>query len=300
MWCSVFVSQYCREGSDVAGLAVHHQERLSRALANIILVALVVYLSSSAAKLTWLYAWSDRPVSDVLAQLGGQPGAQNRVPQASIAGYEFFGRPEQQAGVAEVVRRSAPETGLRLRLEGVLIGQRPEDSGAIVAGSNGETEYYRVGETLPGNAELAEVESDRILIRRGGRYESLAFEEQLDSSVMVADAPVQAAESPDDFLAGARQQLDAEGAAALAAYGLRPADDSGASGYVYDGSNPMLNAVNLRQGDVITAINGQRLGDVEQDKSLLEDWRSQAQLDIEIERDGSILTVSYAIPEQWR
>jgi len=284
----------------VAGLAVHHQERLSRALANIILVALVVYLSISAAKLTWLYAWSDRPVPDVPAQLGGQPGAQNRVPQASIAGYEFFGRPEQQAGVAEVVRRSAPETGLRLRLEGVLIGQRPEDSGAIVAGSNGETEYYRVGETLPGNAELAEVESDRILIRRGGRYESLAFEEQLDSSVMVADAPVQAAESPDDFLAGARQQLDAEGAAALAAYGLRPADDSGASGYVYDGSNPMLNAVNLRQGDVITAINGQRLGDVEQDKSLLEDWRSQAQLDIEIERDGSILTVSYAIPEQWR
>ncbi|WP_138436633.1 type II secretion system protein N [Marinobacter shengliensis] len=284
----------------MAGLAVHHQERISRALANIILVALVVYLSISAAKLTWLYAWSDRPVPDVPAQLGGQPGAQNRVPQASIAGYEFFGRPEQQAGVAEVVRRSAPETGLRLRLEGVLIGQRPEDSGAIVAGSNGETEYYRVGETLPGNAELAEVESDRILIRRGGRYESLAFEEQLDSSVMVADAPVQAAESPDDFLAGARQQLDAEGAAALAAYGLRPADDSGASGYVYDGSNPMLNAVNLRQGDVITAINGQRLGDVEQDKSLLEDWRSQAQLDIEIERDGSILTVSYAIPEQWR
>ena len=284
----------------MAGLAAHHQERLSRALANIILVALVVYLSISAAKLTWLYAWSDRPVPDVPAQLGGQPGAQNRVPQASIAGYEFFGRPEQQAGVAEVVRRSAPETGLRLRLEGVLIGQRPEDSGAIVAGSNGETEYYRVGETLPGNAELAEVESDRILIRRGGRYESLAFEEQLDSSVMVADAPVQAAESPDDFLAGARQQLDAEGAAALAAYGLRPADDSGASGYVYDGSNPMLNAVNLRQGDVITAINGQRLGDVEQDKSLLEDWRSQAQLDIEIERDGSILTVGYAIPEQWR
>lgn len=284
----------------MAGLAVHHQERLSRALANIILVALVVYLSISAAKLTWLYAWSDRPVPDVPAQLGGQPGAQNRVPQASIAGYEFFGRPERQAGVAEVVRRSAPETGLRLRLEGVLIGQRREDSGAIVAGSNGETEYYRVGETLPGNAELAEVESDRILIRRGGRYESLAFEEQLDSSVMVADAPVQAAESPDDFLAGARQQLDAEGAAALAAYGLRPADDSGASGYVYDGSNPMLNAVNLRQGDVITAINGQRLGDVEQDKSLLEDWRSQAQLDIEIERDGSILTVSYAIPEQWR
>jgi len=33
---------------------------------------------------------------------------------------------------------------------------------------------------------------------------------------------------------------------------------------------------------------------------LFENWRSEPQLEIEIERDGSILTVSYAIPEQWR
>ena len=284
----------------MAGLALRHQEKLSRVLANLLLIVLMVYLGVVLAKLTWLYAWSDRPVPDVPAQMAGQSGGQGRVPQMSIAGYDFFGRAERSAGVAEAVRRSAPETGLRLRLEGVLIGQRPEDSGAIVAGSNGETEYYRVGESLPGNAELAEVESDRILIRRGGRYESLAFDEQLDSSVMVAATEAQTAESPDDFLAGARQQLDAQGMAALGAYGLRPADDSGGAGYLYDGSNPMLNAVNLRQGDVITAINGQRLGDIEQDKALLDDWRNQPQLDIEIERDGSILTVSYAIPEQWR
>lgn len=300
MWCSGCVSRFCRVVSEMAGLTVRHQERLSRVLANLLLVILVMYLGIVLAKLTWLYAWSDRPVPSVPSQVAGQSGGANRAPQMSIAGYDFFGRAERQAGVAEAVRRSAPETGLRLRLEGVLIGQRPEDSGAIVAGSDGETEYYRVGESLPGNAELAEVESDRILIRRGGRYESLAFEEQLDSSAMVAETEVPTAESPDDFLAGARQQLDAQGASALAAYGLQPADDSGFAGYVYDGSNPMLNAVNLRQGDVITAINGQRLGDIEQDKALLEDWRNQAQLDIEIERDGSVLTVSYAIPEQWR
>ena len=70
--------------------------------------------------------------------------------------------------------------------------------------------------------------------------------------------------------------------------------------YVYDGSNAMLNAVNLRPGDIITSVNGQPLGDIEQDKQLLDSWRSQPQLDIEIERDGTLLTVSYAIPEQWR
>ena len=279
-------------------LPVRSQERLSRTLANVLLLALVLYLAVELAKVTWLFAWNDRPVPEIFGQAAAGNDARNSVSGAPIAGYEFFGRPENQAGVADVVRRSAPETGLRLRLEGVLVGQRPEDSGAIVAGSNGETEYYRVGDQLPGNAELAEVEAGRILLRRGGRYESLAFEEQMDTGALVAEEPVQTAESPDTYLEDARARLDSEGVAALATYGLQPAEDR--SGYVYDGSNAMLNAVNLRPGDIITSVNGQPLGDIEQDKQLLDSWRSQPQLDIEIERDGTLLTVSYAIPEQWR
>ncbi len=284
----------------MAVLPVRAQERWARSLANLLLVVLVVVLGVELAKVTWLFAWNDRPVPEVYGQASGSASGLSGNNLASVAGYEFFGRPAGQVGVADAVRRSAPETGLRLKLEGVLIGPVPEESGAIVAGSNGETEYYRVGDTLPGNAELVDVEPQRILLRRGGRYESLAFEEDIGVEAMVAEQPQQAAQSPDTYLADARARLDSEGAAALAAYGLSPADDSGQSGYVYDGSNAMLNAVNLRPGDVITAINGQRLGDVEQDKALLDDWRNQAQLDIEIERDGSILTVSYAIPEQWR
>ncbi|MBQ0831248.1 type II secretion system protein N [Marinobacter sp.] len=276
------------------------QHRIAKAIANALLVWLVLYLSVALANITWLFAWQDKPVA--VAPAVGLVGAQalensGRYPMAN---YEFFGRAEASGEVAAAVKRSAPETGLRLRLEGVLVGQRPEDSGAIVAGSNGETEWYRVGDLLPGNAELAEVESGRILIRRGGRYESLTFEED-NVSTMVAEVTQEPAESsPEAFLDNARQQLDSAGAAALTPYGLSPVDDSGGSGYVYNGSNAMLNAVNLKAGDVITAINGQRLGDVQQDRSLLESWRGQASLDIEIERDGSFLTISYAIPEQWR
>ncbi len=83
---------------------------------------------------------------------------------------------------------------------------------------------------------------------------------------------MQTAESPDIYLEDARARLDSEGVAALATYGLQPAEDR--SGYVYDGSNAMLNAVNLRPGDIITSVNGQPLGDIEQDKQLLDSWRS--------------------------
>lgn len=284
----------------VAMPAQETQRRIAKIVANLLLVWLVVYLSVAMANITWLFAWQDKPVA--VAPAGGAARTQAFENSGSypLASYEFFGRSETPGEVAEAVKRSAPETGLRLRLEGVSVGQRPEASGAIVAGSNGETAWYRVGDLLPGNAELAEVEPGRILIRRGGRYESLTFEED-DVSTMVAEvAQVPAESSPEAFLDNARQQLDSAGAAALTPYGLSPVDESGGSGYVYNGSNPMLNAVNLKAGDVITAINGQRLGDVQQDRSLLESWRGQASLDIEIERDGSFLTISYAIPEQWR
>ena len=47
---------------------------------------------------------------------------------------------------------------------------------------------------LPGNAELAEVEPGRILIRRGGRYETLTFEEQVSSDLVAEVAAEPAAE----------------------------------------------------------------------------------------------------------
>lgn len=274
--------------------------RIPRLLANLLLVGLVVYLAWILAQTTWLIAWDERPVAEAssLASSGGTEAASRRL--QPMAAHHFFGRSSEQTRVAEVVRRSAPETRLNLRLEGVLVAERPEDSGAIVAGSNGVTDHYRVGDVLPGNAELSEVEPGRILIRRNGQYESLTFDEE-SSAGMVEDVEEEPdVASPDQFLSEAREQLDSQGVAALAPYGLSPAGDDGSSGYVYDGSSAMLNAVSLRAGDVITAINGQRLGDLEQDMTLLEDWRSQPQLEIEIERDGSILTVSYAIPEQWR
>ena len=278
--------------------AVIGSRRLPRLLANLLLAGLVVYVALVLAQTTWLIAWDDRPVamapaSDSRASASGGGRLQ------PLAAHQVFGRAEEQTRVAEVVRRSAPETRLNLRLEGVLVAERPEDSGAIVAGSNGVTEHYRVGEVLPGNAELAEVEPGRVLIRRNGQYETLTFEEQL-STGLVEGVEERSASSPEQFLSEAREQLGSQGVAALAPYGLSPTGEGGTSGYVYDGSSAMLNAVNLQAGDVITAVNGQRLGDLEQDMMLFENWRSEPQLEIEIERDGSILTVSYAIPEQWR
>lgn len=150
---------------------------------------------------------------------------------------------------------------------------------------------------LPGNAELVEVEPARILIRRQGALESLTFDEDSEGAALASmDSEPVTVGSSDDFMDQAQERLASEGANALLAFGLQPVDDDGSQGYVFDGSNAMLRAVNLREGDVITAINGNQLGDLEQDRQLLETLRSESQLQVEVERDGARFTVTYALP----
>lgn len=275
-------------------VVVRSPQYLPRWLANGLLMGLVVYFAIVMANLTWMVAWQDRPVPEpgqsLTAGVGGQLG--NR----RLASYELFGRVPGGAPVVEAVRQTAPETRLRLRLEGVLVSEQPELSGAIVAESGGVTAHYRVGETLPGNAELIEVEPGRILIRRNGAFETLTFEED-DSGQLLAQEEEGSAFASDDFVEQAKARLDAQGAEALVAFGLSPLQDGATQGYVYNGSNAMLSALNLQEGDIITAINGNPLGDIEQDRELLESWSTEAQLEIEIARGGARFTVSYALPQ---
>jgi general secretion pathway protein C len=265
--------------------------RIARWLANILLVALVIYLAVSMARITWLVVWSQPPGDLARASASSSVAVNSGV---SLSAFELFGERPGNEPLAEVVRQSAPETNLRLRLEGVMVSEQSGLSGAIVAGTDGVTAHYRVGEVLPGNVELVEVEASRILIKRNGRFETLTFEES-QSDELITEQQAISVSSPDDFVDQARARLDSQGVSALESFGLQPDEDG--AGYRFDGSNPVLRSLSLEAGDVITAINGQTLGDLEQDRQLLESWRSQGQIEIEIDRGGARFTVSYALPQ---
>lgn len=269
---------------------------IPRWLANLLLAGLVVYLAIVLGWLTWQALWNEQGMAP-LYQSGSPAASGGAAVNAPLASFELFGRPTSTQPIARSVRESAPETTLRLSLEGVLVAAQPENSGAIVTSGGNVTAHYRVGDVLPGNAELVEVEPGRILIRRQGAYESLTFDDDFEGTELVSEEPASTADSPGDFLDQAQARLDSEGANALLAFGLRPVDDGGSQGYVFDGSNAMLRAVNLREGDVITAINGYPLGDLEQDRQLLETLRSEPQVQVEVERDGARFTVTYALPQ---
>lgn len=102
------------------------------------------------------------------------------LPAAAIAALDLFGTPDA-AGMIAPAAADAPETRLQLELNGVFLAQTAIDSSAIVAERNRDGKLYRVGDRLPGNAELTEVLADRIVLRRAGQYETLRFPNASDA-----------------------------------------------------------------------------------------------------------------------
>lgn len=97
-------------------------------------------------------------------------------------------------------------------------------------------------------------------------------------------------------MALAQQRLLSDASGALGSVGLKPAAGaSGPAGYVFNGNNPMLSSLSLEKGDVIRSVNGHVLGDIEQDRAMLQQLYDSGMLEVEVERDGAIFSISYPL-----
>ncbi|MDX1452528.1 MAG: type II secretion system protein N [Oleiphilaceae bacterium] len=269
-------------------------------LQHLLGVVLTVYLAWCVSQVSW-WMLADKntlpltlPAQQNVASV--ESGAQRVRPLAS---YHLFGR----EGLAKVenkpVVQEAPKTRLRLSLKGVFTAEQGGESGAIVEEIGRSTDYYRLGDVLPGNATLEAVYDDRILLRRNGQLETLPFDEATGSKgSMVSVAPKsqprqqQRIATPEQFLEEATEQLAQNPEAALKSVGLAR---SAEGGYVYQGNNPMLAGMNLKKGDIIRSVNGHTLGDVQKDRALMKSLYEQGSLEVEVVRDGASFYINYPL-----
>ena len=195
----------------------------------------------------------------------------------------------------------AVETRLPLELLGVFVADEPEDSAAIVAQKGKAGLLYVVGEKVPGNAELLEVHADHIVLRRAGNRETLRFP-QVASSTPVAVAnepdsaprdvtgsvqPVAEPETPRDFVASYRDRIEADPEGTLREIGITPVSEGSAQGYRLDSaaaSSPYLSQTGLQPGDVVLSVNGQPVGDIQQDRHQLDNILAEGSARIEVQR----------------
>ena len=150
-----------------------------------LLIALAILLASIGVTALQLYpiyleaTELDTHLSSTQKSIKPSPQA-DPAKNRNIASFSMFGDfnavVETKPNIEEL-----PKTSLRLTLTGVSATENQDNARALIEGPDRSTESYRVGDTLPGNANLHSVHKDRVILSRSGKLETLFFSES-DSS----------------------------------------------------------------------------------------------------------------------
>jgi general secretion pathway protein C len=195
------------------------------------------------------------------------------------------------------------ETRLPLELLGVFVADEEADSAAIIAQKGKAGLLYVVGEKVPGNAELLEVHADHIVLRRAGNRETLRFPQVAssepvavptsrpapgaDTAIPTMQPAAEAAETPRDFVASYRERIEADPEGTLREIGITPVSEGDAQGYRLDSaaaSSSYLSQTGLQPGDVVLSVNGQPVGNIQQDRHQLDNILAEGSARIEVQR----------------
>ena len=267
----------------------------------------VAYAAANSAHFFWV-----GPPTDAPAPVSERPAATERqaTPLEQVRALHLFGRPT--ANTAPAPAENLQETKLSLTLVGVFVGGQGTPSMALIAKQGGMAESYAVGDRLPGNAKLAAVHVDRVVITRDGVRELIRFEEHRHFQPAKAKAATQragagmppagagptATDETQKLLARHWQAIERDPAKLLRELGVGTAAGEGAGrGYALGAlaERPELNHTGLRSGDKLLSVNGHSVGDPDEDRLRLKDMIAQGSLRLEIQRGERRMFLTVAL-----
>ena len=293
---------------------------IHKPLAVVAHIAVIVGIGFTVARATMFFAFGPQsaPVAPtVVSQPANSPVS---VHIEEVAGWHLFGRPPADFNAAPQTEK-LPETRLSLELIGVFVANDSTSSAALIAGKGQAPKKYRVGDRVPGDAKLAAVFQDHVVISRGGVREQIRFRERkavLQPVKALRPVEAQAADpavyrtgaasveeampSPGDSpsaraLTVLRDELGRDPNRLLADMGVARVSDEGARGYAIGAlaDHPDLSHVGLQRGDRVLSVNGRAVGDPAQDRLRIEDIIAEGSARIEIERGGQRLAVTVSL-----
>jgi general secretion pathway protein C len=279
---------------------------------------LVVGIAYTLAMTIWVFfatpivATTSTPSETLQSQATTRPAASVNW----ILNKNLFGRAGEVASI-QSSNEVAVQTRLPLELQSVFVSNDAERSSAIVAQKGKPGLVYRLGEKVPGNAELVAIDHDQIILRRAGVRESLSFphsktnkvsaipsanEKSTASNPAISNRPTPRVQkkaskqtSPADSVSGYREKFTEDAKGALQELGIEVADSGG---YRIGDINktPALRQTGLQSGDVILSINGRNVGDLKQDQLELDNILAQGSARIEIRRGERRFFITATLP----
>ncbi|MGH1401901.1 MAG: type II secretion system protein N [Acinetobacter tandoii] len=249
-----------------------------------LLAVLVAYLSWKLASIFWLWVAPPMPMQLERVELGSQ---QPQVP--NISAFSLF-QENNASGGANLAN---------FVLQGVVVSYPSQYSSAVIK-VNEVTDRYKVGETLAGTVyQLAEVYWDHVVLRDStGQSQQVAFNRIANGLNQPIVPPADAASLPtgnisqstQNALGQAVQQMHQNRDQFLADMGVGAATGEG---YEVTSKTPsaLRNTLGLQPGDRILSLNGQGVGQGQNDAQLLEQAKQAGQVKLEIKRGDQVMTI---------
>jgi general secretion pathway protein C len=258
---------------------------------------LVLFIAWHGAQLLWSlfpgepeFDWSRRTATV------GTPvnNADVSVDFRAIASAHLFGEADAQAPPSAVVK--APETRLNLKLRGTIAADDETIAHAIISDDSNNAKVYFVEDSVPGGATLHEVHTDRVILNRGGSFETLRLPKQ---SQNLGIQRATAGNDTDDHGGSRRNTLRSAVGSNPTAFTevIRPQPfmpNGEMRGYrVYPGRDrKAFAALGLRPGDLVTEINGQTLDNLREGMEIFRQLGDATQMTVTIERNGSPMALT--------
>jgi len=271
------------------------RERLlaaNRVLPGLVTPLLVVAIAYELAQLTWTLFPT---AAAVPALVGAAPNRAAAPTLSALADSDLFGRSAADAAAAPAPVQDAPDTKLALELKGVLYGEFGQPSAAIISEARGPQNTYHVGDEIDGanGATLHSIYADRVIFERDGALETLRTPREWVGGVGPAARVGQPApeERADDDASD--PVADALAVVAQIVQAVPEYEEDQLTGYrlVPGPDRKTFEALGLRPGDVVTAVNGVAADDPSAASTVTEALANFSGAMLTIKRGGSSLTV---------
>lgn len=271
-------------------------------------VLVIGAMAATLARAIWFVALGPEPAQLVESARPEASSGPDAMDIEQIAALNLFGTPPSAAGGFDA--DAAPNTELDLQLLGIFLANQPRTSVAIIGSRGDGGEAYSVGDPIFGNAKVAEIRRDVVLISRAGIMEALRFDDEptltatnpgpraaFEQRGLEDDAPLAASARdigvedavPDDFAESVevlRTRFEQDPDGMLRAVGLEPVSVGGDTGYRVGqrAASRQLGRTGLQPGDTILSIDGQPISAVSQNPEAFGDLLSKGSARLEIRR----------------
>ncbi|HAJ91084.1 MAG TPA: type II secretion system protein GspC [Gammaproteobacteria bacterium] len=289
------------------------QSRNARRVIWLLNILLVIWIASRVATLTWDLLAPTEPADPVAVVAESVPAPSNpdrqlisQLPGWHLMGVTAKGSAPVQTSSAPV---DAPDTKLKLVLRGLYSSDDLDKGHAIIADPRGKEEQYSIGDMLPGNAELSEVHADKVILQRGGRYETLRLpkDDKPGNTVSSRNASpsrsvsTRSSSSPAQRLKQVRENMRKRPRDLYNLVRATPKKDAQGKIIGYElgvGRDPELfKQAGLQKGDVAIQINDIKLDNPANSARALKSAQSGETVSVTVLRNGQEEVLSLSVPE---